>query len=138
MRTHVELRSNQFPSYGNESEGVNFEAGIYGKRLAEFLQEKLPQKGIPVSGIFDEDWGWCVTIANGSHVTFIGCSNDEEQPNGFRCFINPSKPFVRKWFSKIDIRSDIEQVAAALDSVLRENAEITGVRWWSDTESGRS
>ena len=33
---------------------------------------------------------------------WIGCGNYEEYPDGFLCFIEPSKPFVRKWFRKID------------------------------------
>lgn len=46
MKTHVEFNSDKFPSYDTEEEGVNYEAGVYGKRLAEYLRDKLTTKGI--------------------------------------------------------------------------------------------
>jgi hypothetical protein len=62
MRTHVEFRSDKFPTYATEEEGVNYESGIYGKRLAEFLKVKLSQKGIVAASMNDEDWGWRIDV----------------------------------------------------------------------------
>lgn len=53
----VQFRSSKFPSYGTEEEGANFEAGLWGKWLAEYLQAKLPAKGFPVKFAVAEDWG---------------------------------------------------------------------------------
>jgi hypothetical protein len=50
------------------------------------------------------------------------------------CFIEPSTPFVRKLFRKIDTTAAVARVAAALDHVLRAHAEIHDVRWWSESE----
>jgi hypothetical protein len=43
LQTHVEFRSDRFPSCEGEEEEIN--PDLWGKRLAEFLCEKLPAQG---------------------------------------------------------------------------------------------
>ena len=42
MKTQVEFRSNKFPSYEGEEEQIN--PGLWGKRLAEYLVQKLSER----------------------------------------------------------------------------------------------
>ena len=136
MRTHVEFRSDKFPTYGNEEEGVNYESGVYGKRLAEFLKMKLMQKGVVVSSMNDEDWGWRIDISHeGNYNLWIGCGHYQEYENGFLCFVEPGKPFVRKWFKKIDVREPVEKIAAALDDILNNDNDVQSVKWWDDGQT---
>ena len=133
MRSHVEFRSDKFPSYGNNEEGTNFENGVFGKRLAEYLREKLDLKGMAISSVYPEDWGWCLEISHAeNYQLFIGCGHYQEYENGFLCFVEPSEPYVRKWFKKIDVRETVEKVASALDAVLNKNKGIHSVRWWDE------
>ena len=44
MQTQVEFRSSKFPPYEDEEEQIN--PGLWGKRLAEYLVQKLAEKGI--------------------------------------------------------------------------------------------
>jgi hypothetical protein len=44
MKTQVEFRSNKFPPYEREQERTN--PGLWSKRLAEHLVQKLSEKGI--------------------------------------------------------------------------------------------
>lgn len=44
MKTQVEFRSSKFPPYEGEQEQIN--PGLWGKRLAEYLVQKLAEKGI--------------------------------------------------------------------------------------------
>ena len=135
MRSHVEFRSDKFPSYGNNDEGLNFENAVYGKRLAEYLGEKLDLKEMTVSSIYAEDWGWCLEISHTENYRlFIGCGHYQEYENGFLCFIEPSKPYIRKWFKKINVRETVEKVASALDAVLNKDRDIHSVRWWDEGE----
>ena len=135
MRTHVEFRSNKFPSYENDVEGVNWNAGIYGKRLADYLVEKLPQHGIEVARHLAEDWGWYIEIKHdGGFTLSVGCGSYQEYENGFLCFVEPSKPLLRRWFKKIDVSSSINRTASALDSILTGDPEITALRWWEENE----
>jgi hypothetical protein len=83
MQTVVEFRSDLFSAYEASEENIN--PGIYGKRLAEFLQRGLGAMGFAVSRIFDEDWGWVVSIEGGD--VWIGCGHYPEYPDGFLCFV---------------------------------------------------
>ena len=55
MKTQVEFRSDKFPPYDGEEEQIN--PGLWGKRLAEYLQENLTHQGLKVTSIGAEDWG---------------------------------------------------------------------------------
>lgn len=130
MKTHVEFRSDLFPAYPGEEEEIN--PGIWGRRLAEHLSAGLKQHGIPTREPFAEDWGWVVPIENESFPLWLGCANYPEYPDGFLCFVEPSKPFVRRLFRKIPTESRVLQVTKALASLLASNASIKDIRWWTE------
>ena len=62
MKTQVEFRSSKFPPYEGEEEQIN--PGLWGKRLAEYLVQKLSEKGIKTEEIIAEDWGWYIPVQN--------------------------------------------------------------------------
>jgi hypothetical protein len=135
MRTHAEFTSTEFPAYPEEDKEIN--PGIFGKRLAEFLAEGLSKHGFKVLGIGAEDWGWMVEIENREFPFWIGCANYDGTENEFQCFIEPSKPFVRKWFSKIETGPTVEKLASALEAVLFQSGQVSNFRWLSDGEAPR-
>ena len=132
MRSHVEFRSTAFPAYPGEEEEIN--PGRFGKRLAEFLAEELKQRGFAVRGIGAEDWGWQVELENEAFPLWVGCGNYEEGENAFLCFIEPSKPILRKWFKKIETSEVVERVALALDASLQASGKVSGLKWWAEDE----
>jgi hypothetical protein len=135
MRTHVEFRSSAFPPYEGESEQIN--PGRFGRRLAEFLQSRLADQGILTQEIYSEDWGWAIPVVNDAFALWVGCGNYEEYPDGFLCFIEPSKPVVRRWvFKRIDTRATVERVAAAIETALASQPAVHDLRWWSKNEAG--
>ena len=73
MKTQVEFRSGKFPPYDGEQEQIN--PGLWGKRLAEYLREKLQTDGIKTGDIYSEDWGWALPIQNG-RASLDGASGD--------------------------------------------------------------
>jgi hypothetical protein len=133
LRTHVEFRSAKFPAYPGEEEEIN--PDLWGKRLAEYLRDKLPQQGIQTEEIYAEDWGWIVEIAHPDVPVWIGCGRYQEYPDGYLVFITPSKPAVTKFlFKKINMVPTITQIADALDKILSSDPEIYGLRWWDENE----
>ena len=132
MQTHVEFRSDRFPPVDGEDDEVN--PGRYGKRLAQFVQRGLKERGIATDEPIAEDWGWCVPVNNDQFRIWVGCGNYEEYPDGFLCFIEPQKPFVRKWFKKIDPTARVSAVRAALDDLL--NAEGIRDKKWLEMADG--
>lgn len=98
LETHVEFRSDRFPPVEGEDEEVS--PGRHGKLLAQFIQRGLNERGIPTDEPIAEDWGWSVPVKNDQFRLWVGCGNYDEYPDGLLCFIEPQKPFVRKWFRK--------------------------------------
>lgn len=134
MRTHVEFRTAKFPAYEGEEDEIN--PCIWGKRLAEYLSAKLHEKGIAVGNIYSEDWGWIISIEGAPVKMWIGCSNgySQECPDGFLCFIEPSKPIIKKLFKKIDITENIAHLSETIDQILNADTEINSIRWWDEDE----
>lgn len=132
MRSHVEFRSNKFPAYEGEEEQIN--PGLWGKRLAEYLQPKLREQGITTGEFYSEDWGWAIPIEHEAFPMWVGCGHQYEPDDAFLIFIEPSKPQIRKGlFKKVDTRADVERVASALDNILRADPDIREIHW---TDSG--
>ena len=55
-------------------------------------------------------------------------SPNEEFENGFLCIVEPSKPFVRKWFKGIDTSSTIERLASAIESLFLGTSQVSQLR----------
>jgi len=132
MKTHVEFRSDAFPAYEGEVKEIN--PGRFGKRLAEFLAAGLAREGFEAGDPIAEDWGWVLPIKNETFPLWIGCGNYEEYSNGFLCFIEPHKPFVRSLFKKISTGSRVGALQEAMHNVLSANARISDIKWWSHDE----
>ncbi|MBO6622188.1 MAG: hypothetical protein JJ892_14085 [Balneola sp.] len=128
METQVEFKSSKFPPYADEEEIIN--PGRYGKRLAEYLVKELSNYGFNTEEIHAEDWGWAVPIENEEFYLWIGCGNVDDSEDDFLCFIEPSKPVIRKMlFKKIDTTKPVGKVKEALAKILESDHEITSVNW---------
>jgi hypothetical protein len=133
MKTHLEFRSSAFPPYPGEQDLINPE--LFGKRLAEFVVEALKAAGFKPDEPGAEDWGWCVTIENSEFPLWVGCGHYQEYEDGFLCFIEPSKPLVRRWFRRVSTEAVVGRVASVLESALGSHPDVYGLRWWSDKEA---
>ena len=131
MKTQVEFRSDLFPPYDGEEEEIN--PGLWGRRLAEYLQKNLPHHGVKVTAIGAEDWGWMVELENDEFPLWIGCGHHNGDNDEFLCFIEPSKSFIRKLFKKIDTTPKVSRVSEALKRVLESNPDIRDINWISET-----
>ena len=109
--------------------------GRWGRALADYLRSELNSRNLPGGEPYAEDWGWAVPIDNEQFPLWVGCGNYEEYDDGFLCFIEPSKPFVRKWLSKVDTSPTVERLASALEAALRQRDDVSRLRWWSDDEA---
>ncbi len=126
----LEFKSEKFPPYEGEEEDIN--PGLWRKRLAEYLQNRLPSLGVPVVCIGSEDWGWMVEIDNKDFPLWIGCGHQYGPADQFVCFVEPSKPVIRKWFRKIDTTAQVHRVTEALLKILESDNDIYDIKWISD------
>lgn len=130
MRTHIQLTSPNFPADSDESELVN--EGRFGRKLAEYISTQLPEFGFMVKGMHPEDWGWQIELQNSDFPLWIGCGNYEEIENGFLCFIEPSKPFIRSWFKKIDTEPVIARLSDSLEAIISNAPGVSNIQWWAE------
>jgi hypothetical protein len=87
VKTQVEFRSAKLPPYPGEEEQIN--PGVWGKRLAEYLKERLAETGIATGAIISEDWGRIVPVENAAFDLWIGCGHPDGNDDVFLCFIHP-------------------------------------------------
>lgn len=127
MKTQVEFRSSKFPPYEDEEEQIN--PGLWGKRLAEYLVQKLAEKGIATEEMIAEDWGWYVPVRNEEFRLAICCGHQDGDDNEFLCFTDPSTPIIKKFFTKIDATAQLTRLTEALQQILASDPEITDVAW---------
>ncbi len=65
---------------------------------------------------------------------WIGCGHQSGDDDEFLCFIERSKPVIRKWFQKIDTTSAVTRLSDALNELLTADSEIRDVRWITEGE----
>lgn len=127
MKTQVEFRSAKFPPYEDEEEQIN--PGFWGKRLAEYLVQKLAERGIETEEMVAEDWGWYVPVRNEGFRLALCCGHQNGDDDEFLCFTDPSTPTVRKFFKKIDATQQLTRLTDALQQILASDPEIREVVW---------
>jgi hypothetical protein len=132
MLTHVEFRSDNFPAYEGEEKEIN--PDLWGKRLAEFVREKLVAEGFETEEPLIEDWGVRINVVNDGFSLWIGCGHYQDYPDGYLCFIEPHTPYVRRLFKKISTRERIASLQHALDKILVETDGIRDKHWWTYEE----
>ncbi len=127
MKTQVEFRSSKFPAYEGEEEQIN--PGLWGKRLAEYLVQKLGEKGITTGEMVAEDWGYYVPVHNEGFRLALCCGHQNGDDDQFLCFTDPSTPIVKKLFKKIDATTQLARLTEALQQILASDPEIRDVVW---------
>ena len=129
MRSHVEFRSEALLN----ADAPNGE--VRGESVARFLAHELSQHGYEIMKVGPEDWGWQVSLKSAAFPLWIGCGHYEEYHHGYLCFIEPSKPYVRRWLKRIATSEATEPLATAIEQVLCASSAVSNIRWWTDAET---
>lgn len=127
MKTQVEFRSSKFPPYDGEEEQIN--PGLWGKRLAEYLVQKLAERGTKTGEMVAEDWGWYVPVLNDGFRLALCCGHQDGDDDEFLCFTDRSTPVVKKLFKKIDATPQLTQLTEAVRQILASDPEIRDMVW---------
>ena len=134
MRTHLQFVSPAFDPEPREDAATN--PGIFGKRLAGFLANEFGRLELGGGEPVAEDWGWMVPLKNREFPLWLGCASYDSPPE-WLVFIEPSQPWVRKLFRRIDTTAIVADIAGWLETILTRSGSATDLRWWNDLDSGR-
>jgi hypothetical protein len=127
VKTQVEFRSSKFPPYEGEEEEIN--PGLWGRRLAEYLVDRLAEKGVVTDQIIPEDWGYYVRVRNEGFRLGLCCGHQNGDDDEFLCFTDPDRPLFRKFFKKIDATPQLTRLTEALQEILAADPEIREIVW---------
>ena len=127
MKTQVEFRSSKFPACEGEEEQIN--PGLWGKRLADYLVEKLAGKGIQTEKVVAEDWGYYIPVKNEGFRLAVCCGHQNGDDDQFLCFTDPGTPIVKKLFKKIDATPQLTRLTEAIQQILAADPDIREVVW---------
>lgn len=127
MKTFVEFRSSKFPPYEGEEEQIN--PGLWGKRLAEYLVQRLAERGIETEEIVPENWGWYIPMHNEGFRLALCCGHQNGDDDKFLCFTDPKMPVLKKLFKTIDATPQFTRLTEVLQQILASDPEIREVVW---------
>ena len=127
MKTQVEFRSGKFPPYEGEEDQIN--PGLWGKRLTEYLAERLVDRGFETGEMIPEDWGWYLPVRIGEAKLALCCGHQDGDDDEFVCFTDPSTPIVKKLFRQTDVTAELTQLTDAVREILATDPEIHDVVW---------
>lgn len=127
MKTQVEFRSFKFPPYEGEEDEIN--PGLWGKRLTEYLAQKLTERGIATEEMIVEDWGCYLPIRNEGFPLALCCGHQNGDDDEFLCFTDPSTPKVKKFLRTIDATAQLTRLLEAVRLILASDPDIREVVW---------
>jgi len=127
MHTQVEFRSSKFPPYKGEEEEIN--PGLWGRRLTEYLAQKLAERGIETEPFAVEDWGCYLPVKNEGFRLALCCGHQDGDDDQFLVFTDPSTPKVRKLFRTIDATAQLTRLLDAVREILAADPEIREIVW---------
>lgn len=137
MGEFIHVRSSKFAVLpGEEEELVN--EGTWGKALAEYLREKLVERGRDAPFACCEDWGWWVELRDVPFAFGVCIYCDPErtaEPRDF--FVTDGATGPRKWswrrFRSIDTRPHAERLREELAAIFRGDPEVEVVTTSADS-----
>ena len=127
MHTQVEFRSSKFPAYEGEEEEIN--PGLWGKRLTEYLAQKLAERGIETEEFIVEDWGCDLPVKNEGFRLALCCGHQNGDDHQFLIFTDPSTPKVKKFLRSIDATPQFTRLLEAVRRILESDPDIREIVW---------
>lgn len=103
--------------------------GRYGKALAEWLAERLRERGVPIEGVIPEDFGWVVMVSRTPFMLWLGCGNTDGSTTDWSIFPAAEPSLMQRLFRHIDPTSEIEKLKAHLADLVPKIPGVSSVVW---------
>jgi hypothetical protein len=127
MNKFIHIRSKKFPILPGEKEELVNE-GMYGKALAQYLQEKLRNRGYNAPFVCCEDWGWWVELKDAPFPFGVCVYCGPETDGLLDLFCTDGATSAKKWswrkFRFIDTTPWVEKLHGDLVAILQSDPEV--------------
>ena len=123
MTRYIHFWSDRFKPDPGEDEEVN--PGIYGKKLAIWITDELPESRIKINRMYPEDWGWEIDVSTENIKRYIGVRNVDGTENEWVVFIDIKNKMIKKLLGKSqNEEQEIEEILKGLKTILRNEESI--------------
>lgn len=127
MSSQVTFTTDFFKPIPGEDEQTN--PARFGKALAEWLAERLKERGMPVEGVIPEDFGWVVMVARKPFMLWLGCGNTDGSTTEWSVFPVAESSLIQRLFRRIDPNSEVERLRAHLAELVPLIPGVSNVVW---------
>jgi hypothetical protein len=120
----LHFESSAFGTDPRETEQTN--PDIFGRSLAEWVGERLRQRGLPAEPVIAEDFGWCVPVRLHPHAVYVACASEEEMQGSWRwqLFVFAEGGLLQRLFGKDTRRESVDRVFAAVREALQSSPDV--------------
>ena len=123
----VTFTADFFEPIAGEEEETN--PGRYGKALAQWLAERLKERGVSVEGVIPEDFGWVVMVSRKPFLLWLGCGNTDGSTTEWSVFPVAEITALQRIFKRTDPAPEIEKLKAHLSVLVPSIPGVTNVVW---------
>jgi hypothetical protein len=111
-------------------EDADTNPGIYGRAFANWIAERLKERGESVEEIVSEDWGRCVIVTRKPYLLWIGCGNRAGRTDEWGAFVVAEPGLLQRLSGSVDLRTAVDRLHQVLDEIMHEVPQATRV--WSE------
>jgi hypothetical protein len=123
----VTFETSFFQPLPNEDEETN--PGRYGKALANWLAERLRERGVAVEGVITEDFGWLVVVTRKPFFLWLGCGNTHGSTVEWSIFPVAEPSLFQTIFKRVDPSAKIEELRVHLCELVPLIPGVSHIVW---------
>ena len=123
----VTFTSDFFKPVPGEEEQTN--PGCYGQALANWLADRLHERGVSVEGVIPEDFGWVVMISRKPFLLWLAGGNTDGSTTEWTVYPVAELSVLQRLLKRVDPASEIERLSAHLAELVPLVPGITNVSW---------
>ncbi len=127
MGPQVTFYSEFFKPVPGEDDQTN--PGRFGKSLAEWLAERLKERGVTVEGVIPEDFGWVVIVSRKPFMLWLGCGNTDGSTAEWSVFTVAELSLMQRLFGRIDPTSEVEKLKTHLSELVPTIPRVSSIVW---------
>jgi hypothetical protein len=101
--------------------------GIYGKALAQWLSQQLAARGVKVTRLIPEDFGWCIGVDSSPHASFVACANTPGCETEWGVIVFAEGGFLARMLGDDKRAESVASLFAAVKEILSTSPNIGAI-----------